>query len=99
MKRSAAFIASFLLSTSLAFAQIPVTAEQRITATVTTDGPIFLSAAPAPATRPLRTAAAGTVLKVMGEKDDWWQVEFNDPQYGARLGWIQKEFVKISDPA
>lgn len=97
MKRWIAFVVSFAFSTSLAFAQ--VTGEQRITATVTTDGPIFLSAAPAVGIRPLRTAAAGTTLRVIGEKDDWLQVEFNDPQYGARLGWIQKKFVKVEDPA
>jgi hypothetical protein len=41
----------------------------------------------------------GTVLKVLGEKDEWLNVEFSDPQYGPRVGWIQKQLVKIDDPA
>jgi hypothetical protein len=99
MKRCFAFVVLFVLSASLASAQIPVNADRRITATVTTNGPIYLSAPPTAGVQPLRTAAVGTLLKVLGEKDDWLQVEFNDPQYGQRLGWIQKKFVTVDDPA
>jgi hypothetical protein len=99
MKHCIAFVVACVLSTSLASAQIPVNAERRITATVTTNGPIYLSAPPSPGIPPLRTAAPGTLLRVLGEKDDWLQVEFNDPQYGQRLGWIQKKFVTVDDPA
>jgi hypothetical protein len=98
-KLRVAFVASCVLSTSLASAQIPVNGDRRLTATVTTNGPIYLSAPPTAGVPPLRTAASGTLLKVLGEKDDWLQVEFNDPQYGPRLGWIQKKFVVVDDPA
>jgi len=99
MKPCVALIVSFLLSTSLASAQVPVKSEQRITATVTSNAPIYVSAPPNLTLGPLRVAAVGTVLKVLGEKDEWLNVEFSDPQYGPRVGWVQKKLVRIDDPA
>ena len=99
MKHFAALIVSSALSTSLAFAQVPVKSDQRITATVTSNAPIYVSAPPNVTLGPLRVAAVGTVLRVLGEKDEWLNVEFNDPQYGPRVGWVNRKLVKIDDPA
>jgi hypothetical protein len=38
------------------------------------------------------------VLAVRTEKDGWLEVEFNDPQWGRRVGWVEKKLVVIEDP-
>jgi hypothetical protein len=44
---------------------------------------------------PLRTLPAGTTVRILEEKGDWVQVEFNDPQYGRRVGYVQRRFVQL----
>ena len=66
----------------------------RQTATVTANAPIYLGAAVSHT--PLRVAAPGTVLKVLQQEDDWLQVEFNDPQWGPRVGWIHRSLVNVN---
>lgn len=100
MKRGLLCLVASVALCAPAFAQVaPMATAKRATATVTTVAPIYVSAPPGPTLGPIRTAAVGTVLFVLGEKGDWLQVEFNDPQYGARVGWLQKKLVKIEDPA
>ena len=66
------------------------------TATVTLAAPIFV----APGAKvPLRVAAKGTFLHVLKEDVDWVEVEFQDPQYGRRVGWMEARFLSISRPA
>ena len=66
------------------------------TATVTLAAPIFV----APGDKvPLRVAAKGTFLHVLKEDADWVEVEFQDPQYGRRVGWMEARFLSISRPA
>jgi hypothetical protein len=50
------------------------------------------------AERPLRTAAVGTVLRVLAEEGEWVQVQFNDPQWGLRTGWVRANLVNIARP-
>ena len=72
----------------------PVSA-QTTTATVTAQAPIYLR----PGSEvPLRVAAAGTLLKVLKEEGEWVEVEFNDPQYGRRVGWVQGKLLRIARP-
>lgn len=47
---------------------------------------------------PLRVLPNGTVVKVLQESDVWVQVEFNDPQYGRRVGWVEKKLLKFYQP-
>jgi hypothetical protein len=70
----------------------PATAQ---TAVATTDAPVYLQ--PGSVT-PLRTAAAGTQFKVLSERGEWIEVEFNDPQYGRRVGWVRAILLKIVRP-
>jgi hypothetical protein len=65
------------------------------TATVITAAPIFIAP---DAPQPLRVAAIGTTLNVLREDGDWLQVEFSDPQWGRRTGWVHKTNVKVSNP-
>ena len=77
---------------------VPFTAEAQNTATATTNAPIYVTNAPAPSVTPLRVAAVGTVFRIVGHQGDWLQVEFADPQWGRRVGWVQKTNVRVSDP-
>jgi hypothetical protein len=74
----------------------PAAAQPEIAkATVTTNAPIFIQPG---AQTPLRVAKAGTALKVLQEEGEWLEVEFNDPQFGRRVGWVQKKLVQIFRP-
>ena len=74
----------------------PAAAQTEIAkATVITNAPIYIQPG---AQTPLRVAKAGTALKVLQEEGEWLEVEFNDPQFGRRVGWIQKKLVQIFRP-
>src|SRR5215510_6722282 len=62
-------------------------------AVVTTYAPIF--PLPDAGREPLRVAAAGSILNFLKEENGWTQVEFQDPQFGLRTGWIQTRFVRV----
>lgn len=66
-------------------------------AIVITTAPIFLL--PDPSRVPLRTAAVSTRLRVLEEQQDGWvKVEFRDPQFGPRIGYIEGRFLRIHRP-
>jgi hypothetical protein len=69
-------------------------AAQESTATVTTVAPIYLR--PDATMTPLRTAAVNTTLKVLEETGEWIRVEFQDPQFGRRVGYVQARNVRVS---
>ena len=64
---------------------------QRQTGKVLEDAPIFLTPG---AQTPLRVAAVGTVLEILGTEGTWLNVRFQDPQYGLRVGYIQAKLVQ-----
>jgi hypothetical protein len=84
-------LASLLVSSPVA-AQ---TAETR-TAIVMINAPIYLR--PDVTRTPLRVAAVNTSLKVLEDNAEWLQVEFHDPQYGPRVGFIESKNVRINKP-
>lgn len=69
-------------------------AAQETTAVVTAVAPIYLR--PDATMTPLRTAAVNTTLKVLEETGDWIRVEFQDPQFGRRVGYVQARNVRVS---
>jgi hypothetical protein len=74
----------------------PLSAQQQgSSATVVTAAPIFIQPG---AQTPLRVAKAGTSLKVMQEEGEWAQVEFSDPQFGRRVGWVEKKLLRFFRP-
>jgi hypothetical protein len=85
---SVVLIVFALISPAAVSAQTP-------TATVTAQAPIYLRPG---MDVPLRVAAAGTLLKVLKEEGEWVEVEFNDPQYGRRVGWVPGKLIRISRP-
>ena len=84
-----------LMPLLLLFAAAAAGQSPALTGTVIAVAPIYLQ--PTSQT-PLRVAAVGTVLKVLKEEGDWVQVEFNDPQWGPRVGWVQAKLIEISTP-
>lgn len=59
---------------------------------ISASAPVYLL--PDPTRAPLRTLTAGTVVRLLSIKGDWTEVEFNDPQYGPRVGWVESKFVR-----
>jgi opacity protein-like surface antigen len=85
------FVALFALVASVAFAQS--TAD---TAVALENTPIYVVA---DATRtPLRVAAQGTVFRVLQEDGDWTRVQFTDPQWGQRVGYVHTKALRFSRP-
>jgi hypothetical protein len=67
-------------------------------ATVVENAPIYLQQDAPSGAVPLRTAQAGTILTVVGEDGEWAQVQFKDPQWGLRTGWVRIASLKIERP-
>jgi hypothetical protein len=68
------------------------------TATVIKNAPIYVKPDPPATLLPLRMAAVGTVLRVVGQEGEWIQVQFQDPQWGERTGWVSSELVRVNRP-
>jgi hypothetical protein len=78
MRRILALVLGFALLATAASAQ---------DARVNDNTPIYINPSPAPNTLPLRIAAVGTLLEVVGQDGEWLRIEFQDPQWGRRTGW------------
>src|SRR5688500_18444719 len=48
---------------------------------------------------PLRTAAVSTVFLGLSTSDERVNVQFNDPQFDERVGWVHRSLVRVDDPA
>lgn len=72
------------------------TTESR-TATITATAPVFAS--PNASQQPLRVAREGSVLILIDTNPEWTQVEFQDPEFGRRVGYVQTKNVRISGAA
>src|SRR5712691_8974944 len=67
------------------------------TALVLSPSPIFEQ--PDTSLEPLRVAKEGSALRLVEQSGEWCKVEFQDPQYGRRLGYIQTKFVQVNRPS
>jgi hypothetical protein len=59
---------------------------------VIADAPIFLL--PDSTREPLRVAKQGSALRLIEQAGDWDRIEFQDPEYGRRVGYIQTKFAQ-----
>jgi hypothetical protein len=66
------------------------------TATVTLNTPVYIGAEVSDV--PLRVLAPGTILKVKEQQGQWVLVEFEDAQFGRRVGWVQTKLIEIPRP-
>jgi hypothetical protein len=85
-----------LLTICLLTFAAPALAQQPTHVTLTEDVPIFVR--PDPNRQPLRMGRQGSNVRVLLEEGDWYQIEFEDPQWGRRVGYIEKRFTKPAPP-
>ena len=71
-------------------------ATHRLSAITATSAPVFVL--PDNTRTPLRTLPPGTRLRVLRESGDWLRVEFQDPRWGARVGYIERKHVDMTGP-
>jgi hypothetical protein len=64
------------------------------TAAITTaTTPVYIS--PAVGRTPLKELPANTRVRVLGQKGDWTQIEFDDSKWGRRVGWVESKRLRI----
>ena len=63
-------------------------------AVVRTSAPIFV--VPDASREPLRMAKEGSALRLLEQEGGWCKVEFEDPQYGRRIGYVEARFVRVT---
>jgi hypothetical protein len=87
-----------LLALTLVLLTAPAALAQpgALTATATTNTPVFV--APDASRTPLRVAAQGTVFTVLAEQGEWTQVQFKDPQWGIRVGYVATRALQFRRP-
>ncbi|HEX7086419.1 MAG TPA: hypothetical protein VF198_08655 [Vicinamibacterales bacterium] len=66
------------------------------TAVAVEQAPVYV--APDVSRTPLRVAAQGTVFKVLAEEGEWTRVQFQDPQWGPRTGYVQTRALRFQRP-
>lgn len=64
-------------------------------ATILSAAPVYLR--PDPQRVPLRTLETGTAVRVLEEAGDWLRIEFRDPQFGPRVGYVERKYVRMQD--
>jgi len=75
----------------------PVAAQEPApTAVAVEQAPVYV--APDVSRTPLRVAAQGTVFKVLAEDGEWTRVQFQDPQWGPRTGYVQTRALRFQRP-
>jgi hypothetical protein len=70
---------------------VPRLAARDSMVTLTIAAPVFVL--PDARRVPLRIGPAGLALKVLSVEGDWYQVEFSDPQWGLRVGYVQTKYA------
>jgi hypothetical protein len=62
-------------------------------AAVVENAPVYLL--PDAARLPLRIAQAGSQVRVIQQTREWSTVQFQDPEFGLRTGYIQNRFLRV----
>lgn len=63
------------------------------TAVAAVNTPVYV--APDAAKTPLRVAAAGTTFVVLEDAGEWTRVQFQDPQWGRRVGYVATKDLRL----
>jgi Legionella pneumophila major outer membrane protein precursor len=85
-------LAVAVVLTTLAIAS-PVRAQSLDTAVAAVDTPVFI--APDATKTPLRVASAGTSFVVLEDAGEWTKVQFQDPQWGRRVGYVATKNLRV----
>jgi hypothetical protein len=91
MKHTILALTLSLITAIAAFAQ-----PGGLTAVATANTPVYV--APDATRTPLRVAAQGTVFTVLAEQGEWTQVQFKDPQWGVRVGFVATNALQFRRP-
>jgi opacity protein-like surface antigen len=59
---------------------------------IAADAPVYLL--PDVKRVPLRVIETGTTVRIIEEIEGWVRIEFRDPLYGARVGYVESKFVR-----
>jgi len=78
----------------LAWSPAKASAQSPVRVTVNANGTPIFGTADASKT-PLRLAEKGSILNVIAADGDWYRVEFGDPQFGNRVGYIEKRYATM----
>src|SRR5262249_49442587 len=84
------------LSLLVALLVQPILAQSYPTATTTTRAALYVT--PSEHQLPFVTVSERTVLRLLQPGGDWLLVEFDDPLWGRRTGYVRQELVMIADP-
>jgi hypothetical protein len=79
------------------FISTTASAQTGDTAVAAVNTPVFI--APDTSKDPLRVAAAGTSFVVLGEEGTWTRVQFQDPQWGRRVGYVATKDLRVRRPS
>ena len=92
MKKFCLLIGLFMLGVLARPGQATAQSATRVVVTATA-APVLVQ--PDPAMIPLRMAKEGSVLNVIASEAAWYRIEFQDPQLGRRVGYIEKRHVSV----
>ena len=73
--------------------QVPQRPSDRGDGVILESAPVFLL--PDRTRTPLRTLEAGTTVRILEQAGDWIRIEFPDPSFGPRVGYIERKFVRV----
>ncbi len=85
-------LAVAIVLTTLAIAS-PARAQSGDTAVAAVNTSVFI--APDATKTPLRVASAGTTFVVLEEAGEWTKVQFQDPQWGRRVGYVVTKDLRV----
>jgi len=85
-------LAAAIFLAALALAS-PARAQSGDTAVAAVNTPVFV--APDATKTPLRVASAGTSFVVLEDAGDWTKVQFQDPQWGRRVGYVATKDLRV----
>jgi hypothetical protein len=85
-------VAVAIVLTTLAIA-FPARAQSGDTAVAAVNTSVFI--APDATKTPLRVASAGTTFVVLEEAGEWTKVQFQDPQWGRRVGYVATKDLRV----
>lgn len=83
----------FTLLVALVTATPAATQSARQTVIITASAAVF--ATPNDGQPPLRVAKEGSVLLLVDSTGGWYRVEFEDPQFGRRVGYVQQRYARL----
>jgi hypothetical protein len=89
-------ICRVVIITMLAQIISPLASAQTQERTATTTAVVSVYDRPDATKQVLRVAKEGSVLVLLAEQGDWCRIEFQDPDYGRRIGYVETKFLRLS---